>query len=251
MEEEEFDIREALANGEHLEKILIMAKYDESVLKKLIELLDDDLWTVVKNAISIIMVIAKTREDLYEPMLKKLFSLLKKSEAIPLTQEIAKAFGQMAKEKPELVKSMIPVLFANYRIGDEKTKINVSYALEEIAKANPMLMASIVRDFMSMLSSKNREDKLTALNFIEAMGENSFKYVNPFLPRIINLLHDGDEIVRASAVEALVHLATLNDKLRKVVIKRLEELNDTSSLVNKTVKEGISRLLLLEGHSSS
>ncbi|MDK2869891.1 MAG: hypothetical protein PWP39_1126 [Pyrococcus sp.] len=249
--DEEFDIREALANGEHLEKILIMAKYDEEILKKLIELLDDDLWTVAKNALSIIMIIARSKEELYKPLVKKLFALLKKSEAVPLTQEIARAFGQLAKEKPELIRSMIPVLFANYRIGDEKTRINVSYALEEIAKANPMLMSTIAKDFINMLSSKRREEKLVALSFIEAMGENGFRYVNPFLPRIISLLHDEDEIVRASAVEALVHLATLNDKLRKVIIKRLEEMDDQSYLVNKVIKEGLSRLLLLESHSSS
>ncbi|AFK22189.1 hypothetical protein Py04_0587 [Pyrococcus sp. ST04] len=223
-----------------------MAKYEEDVLKKLIELLDDDLWTVAKNALAIIMVIAKSRDDLYEPLIKKLFAMIKKSEAIPLTQEIARAFGQIAKEKPELIRSLIPVLFANYRIGDAKTKINVGYAIEEIARANPELMKSIARDFAEMLVSKRKEDKLAALNFIEAMGENNFRFVSPYLPRIINLLHDKDEVVRASAVEALVHLATLNDKLRKVIIRRLEEFDDPSDLVMKAVKEGLSKLTLLE-----
>ncbi|ASJ17486.1 hypothetical protein A3L04_10600 [Thermococcus chitonophagus] len=244
--EEELDIRESLANSENLDKILILAKYEEDVLKKLIELLDDDLWTVAKNALSIILVIAKSKQDLYEPLIKKLFAMIKKSEAIPLTQEIARAFGQIAKDRPELIRSMIPVLFANYRIGDAKTKINVSYALEEIARANPELMGVIARDFAEMLTSKRREDKLAALNFIEAMGENNFRFVSPFLPRIISLLHDRDEIVRASAVEALVHLATLNDKLRKVIIRRLEEFEDPSELVMRAVREGLSRLTLLE-----
>ncbi|AEH24925.1 PH0542 domain-containing protein [Pyrococcus yayanosii] len=244
--EEELDVRELLATGKDLDRVLIKARYDEEVLKELVSYLDDDLWTVVKNAISIIVILAREKEELYKPLITKLFALVKKSEAIPLTQEIAKAFGQIAKEKPELLRTMVPVLFANYRIGDPKIKVNVSYVLEEIARANPTLMAEIARDFAEMLTSRAREDKLAALNFIAAMGENGFRYVSPYLPRIISLLHDEDEIVRASAVEVLVHLGTLNDKFRKVILRRLEEFEDPSELVMKVVKEGISKLSLLE-----
>ncbi|AFN03131.1 hypothetical protein PFC_00790 [Pyrococcus furiosus COM1] len=229
-----------------MEKILVMAKYDERILEELIKLLDDDLWTVAKNSLTILVTLAKTRKELYEPLVKKLFVMLKKSESIPLTQEVARALGQIAKERPQLIRSLVPILFANYRIGDAKIKINLSYALEEIARANPELMRDIARDIFSMLSSKNREEKLAALNFIEAMGENQFRYVAPYLPRLIALLHDRDEVVRASVVEALVHLARTNEKLRKVVIRKLEEFEDNSSLVMKAVREGLSLLTLLE-----
>jgi len=194
--------------------------------------------------------ITKQKPELYQPVLTKLLIMTKKSESIPLTQEIAKAFGQIAVEKPELVRSMIPMLFANYRIGNWKIRVNMVYVIEEIARANPKLLGDITKDVSQMLSSKDEKDKLAALNFLSAMGEKKFRYVSPYLPRLLRLLHDRSEVVRASTIEMLVCLAKKHAKLRKIVLSRLEEFDDPSPLVSKTVKEGISRLLLAE-HSEN
>ncbi len=97
-----------------------------------------------------------------------------------------------------------------------------------------------------MLVSKDSTDKLTALNFISALGENGLRYVTPFLPKLFALLHDRDEIVRASAVETLVHIAELNPKLRKIIRSKLEEMDERSDLVRRKIEEGLTRLTILE-----
>ncbi|KUK16832.1 MAG: hypothetical protein PWP49_1791 [Thermococcaceae archaeon] len=247
MEEEAFDMREALATGENLDKVLAYAFVHEEYLKELISYLDDDLWTVSKNALSILLQIAKDRPELYEPMLSKMMAMIHKSESVPLTQEIARAFGQIAKARPELVKRVMPVLFASYRVGDIKTRVNMVYVIEEIARSNPHLLSDLVADIKLLITSKDEKDKLTALNFVTALGENNFAYVRPFLHYLLGLLNDENEVVRASTVESLVLLAENNEKFRKLVLSKLKEINDTSELVRKVVKEGIIRLTMKEG----
>jgi len=244
--EEELDLRELLATGENLDEVIIRSGYDENLLKEIISYLDDDLWTVQKNALIVLMEVLEEHEELYEPLLRKLLVMIRKSEAVPLTLEIARMVGKLSKLKPELVKGAAPIIFANYRIGDPKIKINMAYVIEEIMRENPALLGNIVKDIASMLTSPNEMDRLAALNFIAALGENSGKYVTPFLPRLLSLLHDKNELVRASVVESLAEIAANNRRFRKIIKAKLSELNDRSELVMKNVREGLMKISLAE-----
>ena len=244
--EEELDIREALATGEHIDELIMQATLNRDFLKRIIQYLDDDLWIVQKNALRIVVEAIKDIPELHESLITKLMVMLRKSEAIPLTQEIARAFGVLVKINPEKVAKVIPAIFANYRIGDPKIKVNMAYVLEEIMRVNPLLLGNVFKDISYMLTSKETTEKLTALNFISALGENGLRYITPFLPKLFALLHDKDEIVRASTVETLIHMAKLNSKLRKIILSKLEEMDDESELVSKKVKEGLIKLTTLE-----
>ncbi|WP_297535349.1 PH0542 domain-containing protein [Thermococcus sp.] len=245
---DEMDLREALATGEKLQEIVAMATANREVFKEVIKLLDDDLWTVQKNALRVVTEVIREFPELYDSLLTKLMVMLRKSEAVPLTQEIAKAFGVLAELTPESVSRIVPVIFANYRIGDPKIKVNSIYVLEEIMRVKPELLGNVFKDLSFMLISKDPADKLAALNFISALSENGLRYVTPFLPKLFALLHDRDEVVRASTVETLVAISETNDKLRKIVISKLKEMEgEQSELVKKKVDEGLSKLLLREG----
>jgi hypothetical protein len=184
--------------------------------------------------------------ELHESLVTKLLVMLRKSEAVPLTQEIARAFAVLAEIDPERVSKVVPAIFANYRVGDPKIKVNTAYVLEEIMRVKPQLLGNVFRDIGYMLTSKETTDKLTALNFISALGENGLRYVSPFLPKLFMLLYDRDEIVRASAVETLVAIAEANTKLRGIIRSKLEEVDDRSELVMKKIEEGLTRLVVLE-----
>ncbi|NJE02501.1 PH0542 domain-containing protein [Thermococcus sp. JdF3] len=242
----ELDIREALATGEGVEEVLIRATASKETLKEVLLLLDDDLWTVQKNALRVIVEVVKDMPELHESLITKLMVMLRRSEAVPLTQEIARAFGVLAEVVPDTVSRVLPAIFANYRVGDPKIKVNMAYVLEEIMRVKPALLGNIFRDIGYMLTSRDTTDKLTALNFISALGENGIRYVSPFLPKLFSLLHDRDEVVRASTVETLVRIAELNEKLRKIIQAKLEEVDDRSDLVTKKVEEGLTRLAILD-----
>lgn len=245
--DEEFDLREALATGEGIQDVIVRATVDKEFLKKVVELLDDDLWTVQKNALRVVIEAMRDMPELHDSLITKLMVMLRRSEAVPLTQEIARAFGVLAEIAPEKVAKVTPVIFANYRVGDPKIKVNATYVLEEILRARPSLLGNVLRDISFMLTSKETSDKLAALNFILALSDKGIKYVTPFLPKLFMLLHDKNELVRASAVETLVALGEANEKLRKIVLSKLEEIkDDRSELVQRKVKDGISRLILLE-----
>ena len=244
--EEELDVREALATGEHMDELIVKATMDREFLKEVLKYLDDDLWTVQKNALRVVIEALREVPELHESLITKLMVMLRKSEAIPLTQEIARAFGVMAEVDPQKVSKVVPAVFANYRVGDPKIKVNMAYVLEEIIRVKPSLLGNVFRDIGYMLVSKDSTDKLTALNFISALGENGLRYVTPFLPKLFALLHDRDEIVRASAVETLVHIAELNPKLRKIIRSKLEEMDERSDLVRRKIEEGLTRLTILE-----
>lgn len=244
--EDDFDLREALATGDMMQEILARAAVDRGFLKEIIKLLDDDLWTVQKNALRVVSSVIEEIPELQSALVTKLMVMVRRSESVPLTQEIARTFGLLAKINPEEVKKVVPVLFANYRLGDPKIKVNTSYVLEEIMRTNPSLLGSVFKDIGLLLTSRNTADKLAALNFVSALSENGLRYVTPFLPKLFALLNDGDEIVRASAVETLAKLAEKNKKLRIVVIEKLKELNERSDLVRRKVEEALSQLALLE-----
>lgn len=244
--EEELDIREALATSEHIDELIVQATLNREFLKRIIQYLDDDLWIVQKNALRVVVEVIKDIPELHESLITKLMVMVRKSEAIPLTQEIARAFGILVKINPEKVAKVIPAIFANYRIGDPKVKVNMAYVLEEIMRVDPLLLGNIFRDISYMLTSKETAEKLIALNFISALGENGLRYITPFLPKLLALLHDEDEIVRASTVETLIYMAKLNPKLRKIIISKLEEMDDESELVRKKVEEGLVKLTALE-----
>lgn len=244
--EEELDIRESLASGEGLEEVVLRASYDKEFLKEVIKYLDDDLWIVQKNAITVILSVLEDHEEIAEPFFRKLMVLIRKSEAVPLTLEIARAVGKLAKLRPDVVRTSVPVLFANYRIGDPKIKVNMAYVLEEIMRQNPVLLGNIVREIASMLSSPDETDRLAALSFIEALGENSGRFVTPFLPRLLVLLHDKNELIRAATVETLADIAVSNPKFRKLIKTKLSEMKDNSELVMKSVMEGLARISLAE-----
>lgn len=244
--EKELDLGEVLATGEQIQEIIARAIIDREFLKEVISLLDDDLWTVQKNALRVISAIMEEIPSLQEALVTKLMVMVRKSEAVPLTQEIARTFGLLARINPEEVRKVVPIIFANYRLGDPKIKINMTYVLEEIMRANPSLLSGVFKDIGILLTSKNNADKLAALNFIAALGDNGLKYVTPFLPKLFALLNDKDEVVRASAVETLEKLAEKNKKLRAIVIEKLKEMKDPSDLVKHKVEEALSRLLLLE-----
>ncbi|WP_054840163.1 PH0542 domain-containing protein [Thermococcus sp. JCM 11816] len=246
--EKELDLREVLATGEQIQEIIARAIIDREFLKEVISLLDDDLWTVQKNALRVISAIMEEIPSLQEALVTKLMVMVRKSEAVPLTQEIARTFGLLARiNPPEEVRKVVPIIFANYRLGDPKIKINMTYVLEEIMRANPSLLSGVFKDIGILLTSKNNADKLAALNFIAALGgDNGLKYVTPFLPKLFALLNDKDEVVRASAVETLEKLAEKNKKLRVIVIEKLKEMKDPSDLVKRKIEEALSRLLLLE-----
>ena len=80
----------------------------------MIRSLDDDLWIVAKNALTVISKLLEKRKELYNPLITKLMGMIRKSEATLLTQEIAKTFGKIAKNNPQLLRKVIPILFANY-----------------------------------------------------------------------------------------------------------------------------------------
>ncbi|ANF22008.1 PH0542 domain-containing protein [Thermococcus piezophilus] len=244
--EKELDIREALATGKHINEIIIQATLNKEFLKEVLHYLDDDLWIVQKNALRVVVEAIREMPDLHESLITKLLVMLRKSEAIPLTQEIARAFGVLVEINPEKVAKVVPAIFANYRVGDPKIKVNMAYVLEEIMRVNPSLLGNVFRDIGYMLTSKDTTDKLTALNFISALGENGLRYISPFLPKLFTLLYDKDEIVRASTVETLIHIVELNPKLRKIIRSKLEEMDDRSDLVTKKVKEGLTRLIIIE-----
>ncbi|NJE62584.1 PH0542 domain-containing protein [Thermococcus sp. 21S7] len=242
---EEAELREALASGEKLDEIIVKASVSREFLEKVVTFLDDDLWIAQKNALKVIMAVQELPPGFYDALINKLVAMILKSEAVPLTQEIARAFGELSVRHPEKVSKAIPVIFANYRIGDPKVKVNMAYVLEEIMRANPKLLGNVFRDISYMLCSKESADKLTALNFISALGENGLRYVTPFLPKIFMLLHDGDEVVRASTVEVLVQMASVNPKLKKIIISKLEESqDDRSPLVKRKIEEGLLTLRL-------
>lgn len=243
----ELDLREALATGEHIDEIAVRATLDRDFLKEVLKYLDDDLWIVQKNALRVVVEAIQEIPELHESFITKLMVMLRKSESIPLTQEIARAFGVLAEVNPEKVAKVAPAIFANYRVGDPKIKVNMAYVLEEIMRVNPTILGNVFRDIGYMLTSKDTTDKLTALNFISALGERGIIYITPFLPKLFALLHDRNEIVRASTVETLTHVAELNPKLRKLILSKLEEMNDGSELVAKKVREGLNKLIILEG----
>ncbi len=244
--EEELDVREALATGEKLDEVIVRASYDKEILDQVIRYLDDDLWTVQKNALIVIMNVIEEHEELIDPLLRKLLVMIRKSEAIPLTLEIAKAIGVLSRIKPELVRGTVPVILANYRIGDPKIRINMAYVLEEIMRNNPRLLGNIAREIASMLTSPDETDRLAALNFISALAENQTRYATPFLPRLLSLLYDRNEIVRISAVETLTELALKSPKFRKIIKVKFQELNDRSELVMEKVREGLMKITLAE-----
>ncbi len=247
--EEELDVREALATGERMDELIVKATVDKEFLKEILKYLDDDLWTVQKNALRVVIEALRESPELHDSLITKLMVMLRKSEAVPLTQEIARAFGVLADIDPEKVSKVVPAIFANYRVGDPKIKINMAYVLEEIIRVKPSLLGNVFRDIGYMLVSKDNTDKLTALNFISALGENGLRYVTPFLPKMLALLHDRDEIVRASAVETLVHIAELNPKLGKIIRSKLEEMDERSDLVKKKIEGGLTKLTILERSS--
>ncbi|EEB74312.1 sister chromatid cohesion protein PDS5 [Thermococcus sp. AM4] len=249
--EEELDVREALATGEKLDEVIVRASYDKDVLDQVIKYLDDDLWIVQKNALIVIMNVIEDHEELIDPLLRKLLVMIRKSEAIPLTLEIARAIGVLSRIKPELVRGAVPVILANYRIGDPKIRINMAYVLEEIMRNNPRLLGNIAREIASMLTSPDETDRLAALNFISALAENQTRYATPFLPRLLSLLYDRNEIVRISAVETLTELALKSPKFRKIIKVKFQELNDRSELVMEKVKEGLMRIALAESEEES
>ena len=244
--DEELDIREALATSEKLEEVMVRVLYDRKVLDEVIRYLDDDLWIVQKNALIVIMNAIEGHEEILDPLLRKLLVMIRKSEAVPLTLEIAKAIGKLSKLKPDLVRGSVPVILANYRIGDPKIRINMAYVLEEIMRNNPRLLGNIAREIAGMLTSPDETDRLAALNFISALAENQTKYATPFLPRLLSLLHDREEIVRISAVETLTELAIKSPKFRKIIKVKLQELNDRSELVMEKVREGLMKIALAE-----
>lgn len=172
MEEEgELDLREALATGgEHIDEIAVRATLDRDFLKEVLKYLDDDLWIVQKNALRVVVEAIQEIPELHESFITKLMVMLRKSESIPLTQEIARAFGVLAEVNPEKVAKVAPAIFANYRVGDPKIKVNMAYVLEEIMRVNPTILGNVFRDIGYMLTSKDTTDKLTALNFISALG---------------------------------------------------------------------------------
>ncbi|MBP1910932.1 PH0542 domain-containing protein [Thermococcus stetteri] len=244
--EEELDLREALATGERMQEIVTKAVVDRDFLREIIKLLDDDLWTVQKNALRVVSEVIEDIPELQSAIITKLMIMVRRSESVPLTQEIARTFGLLAKINPDEVKKIVPVIFANYRLGDPKIKVNMSYVLEEIMRTNPSLLGGVFKDIGRLLTSRNPEDKLAALNFISALSENGLRYVTPFIPKLFELMRDRDEIVRASTIETLVKLAEKNKKFRMVVIKKLREFDDHSTLVKRKVEEGLSELTLLE-----
>lgn len=132
--EKELDLREVLATGEQIQEIIARAIIDREFLKEVISLLDDDLWTVQKNALRVISAIMEEIPSLQEALVTKLMVMVRKSEAVPLTQEIARTFGLLARINPEEVRKVVPIIFANYRLGDPKIKINMTYVLEEIMR---------------------------------------------------------------------------------------------------------------------
>ncbi|MEO2151211.1 MAG: PH0542 domain-containing protein, partial [Thermococcus sp.] len=138
--DEEFDLREALATGEGLQEVIARATVNKEFLKKVIELLDDDLWTVQKNALRVVVEVLSDMPELHDSLITKLMVMLRKSEAVPLTQEIARAFGVLAEIAPGKVAKIVPVIFANYRVGDPKIKVNATYVLEEIMRVRPSLL---------------------------------------------------------------------------------------------------------------
>jgi HEAT repeat protein len=245
-DEEELDLRESLATGERLDEVILKASYDKDFLMDVIKYLDDDLWTVQKNAITVILSVLEDHEEIAEPFFRKLMVLIRKSEAIPLTIEIAKAIGRLSKLRPDVVRSSVPVLFANYRIGDPKIKVNMAYVIEEIMRQNPILLGNIVKEIAGMLSSPDETDRLAALNFIGALGENSSGFVTPFLPRLLVLLQDRNELIRAATVETLTKIAVSNPKFRKLIRTKLSEIDDQSELVMKTVMEGLTMISVAE-----
>lgn len=247
--EEELDVREALATGERMDELIVKATVDKEFLKEILKYLDDDLWTVQKNALRVVIEALRESPELHDSLITKLMVMLRKSEAVPLTQEIARAFGVLADIDPEKVSKVVPAIFANYRVGDPKIKVNMAYVLEEIIRVRPSLLGNVFRDIGYMLVSKDNTDKLTALNFISALGENGLRYVTPFLPKMLALLYDKDEIVRASTVETLIHVAELNPKLRKIIRSKLEEMDERSDLVRKKIEDGLTKLTILERSS--
>ncbi|AMQ18341.1 PH0542 domain-containing protein [Thermococcus peptonophilus] len=244
--EEELDLREALATGERMQEIIARAAIDKEFLKEIIGLLDDDLWTVQKNALRVLSAIIEETPELQSALVTKLMVMVRRSESVPLTQEIARTFGLLSRINPEEVRKVVPIIFANYRLGDPKIKINMTYVLEEIMRANPSLLSGVFKDIGVLLTSKSNADKLAALNFISALGDNGLRYVTPFLPKLFALLNDKDDVVRASAVETLAKLAEKNKKLRAIVIEKFKELDERSGLVKRKVDEALSELLLLE-----
>lgn len=244
--DEELEIREALATSEKLDEVMVRVHYDRKVLDEVVRCLDDDLWTVQKNALIVLMNVVEGHEEILDPLLRKLLVLIRKSEAVPLTLEIAKAIGKLSKLKPDLVRGSVPVILANYRIGDLKIRINMAYVLEEIMRNNPRLLGNITREIAGMLTSPDETDKLAALNFISALAENQARYAAPFLPRLISLLYDRNEIVRISAVETLTELAIKSPKFRKIIKAKLQDLNDRSELVMGKVREGLMKIALAE-----
>ncbi len=138
--EEELDVREALATGEHMDELIVKATMDREFLKEVLKYLDDDLWTVQKNALRVVIEALREVPELHESLITKLMVMLRKSEAIPLTQEIARAFGVMAEVDPQKVSKVVPAVFANYRVGDPKIKVNMAYVLEEIIRVKPSLL---------------------------------------------------------------------------------------------------------------
>ncbi|WP_010477626.1 PH0542 domain-containing protein [Thermococcus zilligii] len=248
---EDADLREALATGEDLDELIVRASHDGEFLRELIKYLDDDLWIVQKNSLMVIMSAIGEHEELFDPLLRKLLTMIRKSEAIPLTIEIAKAVGLLSKLKPDLVKNTVPVLFANYRVGDPKIKVNMTYVLEEIMRQNPVLFGNMFRDITALLNSPDETDRLAALNFISALGENGSRYVTPFLPKLLALLYDRDEVVRASAVETLTDVAVNNPKFRNIIKTKLSELRDRSGLVIIKVQEGLRKIALAEAREKA
>ncbi len=244
--EEELDVREVLATGERLDELIVRASYDRGILNEVIKYLDDDLWIVQKNALIVIMNVIEEYGELMEPLVRKLLVMVRKSEAVPLTLEIARTIGLISKIKPELIQGMVPVILANYRIGDPKIRINMAYIIEEIMRNNPKLLGNIVREIASMLTSPDEMDRLVALNFISALADNHTRYVTPFLPRLLSLLYDKNEIVRVSVIETLTELALKNPKFRKIIKAKLQELEDRSEIVREKVKEGLTKIALAE-----
>jgi len=249
--EEELDVREALATGERLGELIVRIEHEDDLLRQVISYLDDDLWIVQKNAIISIMTVVENRRELHDPLLRKLLVMIRKSEAVPLTLEIAKAIGKFSKIRPDLVRRAAPVIFANFRIGDPKIKVNMAYVLEEIMRQNPVLLGNIVREIMGLLSSPDEMDRLAALNFISALGENKGRYVTPFLPRLFALLNEKDELLKVSTIETLSEVAVANPKLRKIIKAKLSEVQEGSELVMKTLQKGLTQIALAEASKGS
>ncbi|MFW9821697.1 MAG: MFS transporter [Candidatus Thorarchaeota archaeon] len=165
-------------------------------------------------------------------------NLIKGNEDIQIKKEASKLISRIAKIKPKLIHSLIPVLLNSIPKQESSLKIVIFKSIQEIAKTSPnLIQIQTISNFLSDHDSFVREICIKILGIIG--------YKNPiFVTDILvnEALLDEDWIVREAAVSSLgTVIIHLKDK-KKIIEKLTSLLDDKQGWVRRSALMILSQI---------